>query len=588
MNARRHGSVMVAGALIATLMVSAPGLTVGPGPGGGGGGGQPGDTTGSIYADLVIALRAANGTPELLKYVVPPTVEVPEETEYYCVQPVSYAPVPGLTSEVNPVDGRDVWVLPLQGEWIANPPDVLPVEEIEPCDPWPQYAMFVSEVELERLNLVRTSDQVIEDKLADVERKLMFAEDIALQSTGRITFDGTTIDASPENAAIYKSLMTTGTIPGLPAGMAGPPAWIGPEGDAESNSRFHAWELAAVAIGAAASKGTLLNVDTVEYYNRISGLTASTFDWDQVHFVQSAGSLADSENFVDYTGFTYNRSQTYKGSVTWLDVPTLTWKVSRILDVVPFTNLTPDPIGNRTLTGVVAFAQLADDVRAMSNFIPDNTFIPGFYMDVPGVDTGPAQKAAIAAITDPVVTLGTLPENVFPTESFEVTASLSSRTQIDGARLRITIDAPGALASGHVSATADGQSVPFTVEGGNLVGWWGPMDGFLVEPGYNVSTTFDALVADGAPTGVYSIKLELVTVSEPDTVLADDTGTITVNDKVATVLWGDPMPKFTTQGTWAMLPLRVYAPTAGTLTLTVAGCCDDPATPRSSHSRPVT
>ena len=104
--------------------------------------------------------------------------------------------------------------------------------------------------------------------------------------------------------------------------------------------------------------------------------------------------LAGSERFVDYGGFSYNRSQTFKGSVTWLDVPTLTWKVSRITDVVPFTNLSRTAaIGTRTLTGITAFAQLADDVRALCNFIPDNTFIPGFFMDVPGVDTtaAPAQ-----------------------------------------------------------------------------------------------------------------------------------------------------------------------------------------------------
>ena len=51
------------------------------------------------------------------------------------------------------------------------------------------------------------------------------------------------------------------------------------------------------------------------------------------------GIAARREQFVDYSGFSYNRSQTFKGSVTWLDVPTLTWKVSKITDVVPFTNL---------------------------------------------------------------------------------------------------------------------------------------------------------------------------------------------------------------------------------------------------------
>ncbi|MGM0386438.1 MAG: hypothetical protein ACQERF_10735, partial [Actinomycetota bacterium] len=65
---------------------------------------------------------------------------------------------PHWTGETNPVDGRSVWVLPLQGEWIDNPVNPLPVEEIEACDPMPQYAMFVQEAELERLNLARTAD----------------------------------------------------------------------------------------------------------------------------------------------------------------------------------------------------------------------------------------------------------------------------------------------------------------------------------------------------------------------------------------------------------------------------------------------
>ena len=54
----------------------------------------------------------------------------------------------------------------------SAPRDPLPVPEIEACDPWPQYAMFVSEVEMERLNLARTADEVIARKLADVALKL--------------------------------------------------------------------------------------------------------------------------------------------------------------------------------------------------------------------------------------------------------------------------------------------------------------------------------------------------------------------------------------------------------------------------------
>ena len=52
----------------------------------------------------------------------------------------------------------------------------LPVAEIEACDAQPQYAMFVTETELERLNLTRTSDEVLARKIIDVEAKLTSAD----------------------------------------------------------------------------------------------------------------------------------------------------------------------------------------------------------------------------------------------------------------------------------------------------------------------------------------------------------------------------------------------------------------------------
>ena len=115
-------------------------------------------------------------------------------------------------------------------------------------------------------------------------------------------------------------------------------------------------------------------------------------------------------------------------------------------------------------------------MRALCNFIPDNTFLPGFYMDVPGVDTTDAQ---LKAITLPAVDLGTLPANVFQTLPFQITASLLNPwggTLIDEAQLRITIDASDPLASGDVTATAtsDGQPIPFAANAdGDLVGHGG-------------------------------------------------------------------------------------------------------------------
>ncbi len=571
---------------------------------GGGGGGGGGETTGSVYSDLVLALRDPAGAPILKKYTVPETAETAAAIEY-CVQPVSYVAIPGVPSTTNPVDGRTVWVVPLQGAWIQD--DTVPADFTGACDTQPLYGMFVKEAELERLNLARTAEAVINQKIADVELKLRFADAIALESTGRILFDDRTIDAAPENAGIYQSLMKSGTIPGLlttPTTMTGPPAEIGPvTADATSNSRFDAWELAAMDIGAAASKSVPLSIDAVEYYNRIIGFPPAAdpaatppvpeyvSPWG-VGFVRSEDpddpgtELAGSEQFVDYSGFSYNRSQTFQGSVTWLDVPTLTWKVSRITDVVPFTNLSGSEIGTRTLTGITAFAQLADDVRAMCNFVPDNTFLPGFFMDVPGQDTTADQ---LKAIHDPAVDLGTLPENVFQTFPFEMTASLLNPfggDLIDEAQLRLTIAATTAFAPGDVTAIAkaDGQPLPFTVDAsGDLVGTWGPDSGFPVWPGYNVSTTFTATVAAGAPTGTYTVTLDLVDVDDPATVLAQETGTITVNENVSTVLWGTPLPKYTTQASAMTLPVQVYAPEAGTgeLTVTVTGPVEDDATPDS-------
>lgn len=550
----------------------------GPGGGGGGGGGGGASDTGSLYSDLVVALREANGTPILTEYTV--TGEEGTTTEY-CVQPVSYTAVPGITSVTNPLDGRPVWVLPLQGEWIDHPVDPLPVEEIEPCDPMPQYAMFVAEAELKRLNLTRTSDDVLAKKLADVRTKLTLAQDIGLDPAGRLTADGTALDAAPEYASIYTSLMRTGALPGLDVG----------------DVPYGTWQLAAVAVGTAASKTVPLTVDSIQYYNRAVGFTTDPLpSWGDLAFIRSADpdpttpmpsdTLPGGENFVDYSGFTYNRGDTYVGSVTWLDVATLTWHVTRILDAVEWTNLAAtDGLGagavnHRTLTGVTAFAQMADDTRAVIGYLHEHEVVlPGFYMDPVLVDTTQAQ---IDTITLPAVQL-TAPARVFQTLPFVTTASLYNPwggVPIDHARLRITVHAPSGLAPADVTV-AGPDPIAMTASGADLVGWWGLEDGFAVTRGDRLSTDLTMTVAGTAPTGEYAVTLDLVDVSDPSTVLATTTGLISVEANATSVLWGGQIPSLATQGTYLTLPVRVYAPSDGDAVLTFAltGPGDDPATP---------
>lgn len=138
----------------AAALVLVPSAALGQAGGGGG--------SGSLYSDLVVTLRAVDGTPILTSFEVP--VEGGPATNEYCVQPISYTEVPGVDVTTNPVDGRDVWLVPLMGE-LSELPDA---EEVEVCDPQTDYVSYVSEVELERLNLVRTSPDVLARKLADV------------------------------------------------------------------------------------------------------------------------------------------------------------------------------------------------------------------------------------------------------------------------------------------------------------------------------------------------------------------------------------------------------------------------------------
>ena len=258
--------------------------------------------------------------------------------------------------------------------------------------------------------------------------------------------------------------MTTGTIPGLPAGMAGPPATVGPTpADSASNSQFDAWELAAMAIGAAASKSTPLTIDAVEYYNRIVGFppaadsTASppvppyVSPWG-VSFVRSArpgpprNGMAGSEQLVDYSHFSYNRSQTFKGSVTWLDVANMKWVVSKITDVVPFTNLSSyDKIGTHTLTGS---RRSRNSPMTCERCATSSRTTP----------TSPASPWTCRVWTrlrcrrgrsrNQRSTSARCRRRVFQTFPFQMTASLLNPwggSLIGNARLRITIDAPADL-----------------------------------------------------------------------------------------------------------------------------------------------
>ena len=433
-------------ALASMVLVLPPPASAQMGGGGGGGGGGTGDA----YADLYVALRDVDGVPilsETFWEVGPPSVAVS------CIQPISYAVVPDITPVINPVDQRPVYRIPLVGEGST---ELTPVEADTACEPLAAFAPYVSEVELERLNLVRTSDEVLWKKLVEVGIRLDEATVITLDGAGRITTDGAPIDASPDQAAIYGAaeganpaptpvddgrtdvgepggLMDTGTIPRWIAGP--PPSVVHPLGDpaqiAQGGGAFGPWQLAAAAIGTAAGKSVPITIDTVQYYNRIASPAGGVDDWGYANVLDQT---ANGESFVDYRTFSYTRSEVFEGCTTWLDVPTLTWKYDKIVDRVEFTDIVvgadSGPVAN-----IAGFTQMADDVRSVINYLHENEVVidpltgKGFFID-------PVFEESCAAQADMVVELNTPRDAVDPTVT--ITSAPTAETTATDATFAFT------------------------------------------------------------------------------------------------------------------------------------------------------
>ena len=280
--------------------------------GGGGGrndrGEQPGDagsTRGDLYGDMYVILRDANGVPIL--------------NEQGFVQPVD------ANGNLIPLD-----------------------EEGAPIDP-----DLALEVEMGRLNVGRSPDQVLNSRAEEVVALLNDATAITTDPAGRLLVtnpDGTTktIDAPLENLALYVALMTQGTIPGvtdLP----------GTEFDHLVDGTLTVEDMASAAalLAGAADKFETLSPDAVAYMNAILGIST-----------ESQGDVTWSA--VDFTDFSYDRSDTF-GDVT----ATVLIKQADGSWMPTEVNVFEAVFGGTdyTASAFAAFAQSADDARAVVNYI---------------------------------------------------------------------------------------------------------------------------------------------------------------------------------------------------------------------------
>jgi Ca2+-binding RTX toxin-like protein len=101
--------------------------------------------------------------------------------------PIGYDPVTGETFPIYLVEGAE-------GDYEV-PADLLP---------------YIQEIELERANIIRSPDSVVESALEEALAKIEDGTVIDVDASSRIMVDGVLIDSPRENLALYKLIMTAG------------------------------------------------------------------------------------------------------------------------------------------------------------------------------------------------------------------------------------------------------------------------------------------------------------------------------------------------------------------------------------------
>ncbi len=311
---------------------AAPGGGPGKPPDAGQGGGNrpdnPGQSTGkgkgSVYADLMVIARDSDGVPIL--------------DVNGCVQPITTDSAIGVpvfsATDLYPYDSA-VYAVPLAG----TSPVALAEEEdeLEPCDPLLEYASYVSEVDLGRLNLGRSPERVLAKQLSDVVTALSGAT-VTLDASGRLVADGVTTDSPLQNLTVLQSILETGMV-----GPLNPASWGLP---------LDSWELTATALAAGAPKEDfVITVDTVQYLNRILSIPSDT-DW--------AGTLppVNGEEFLDFRGLgSYDRASTFPGCVNW-NQEIFPGKTPTSIMSEVFSDVANSATGN-----IDAYVQLAEDAH---------------------------------------------------------------------------------------------------------------------------------------------------------------------------------------------------------------------------------
>jgi hypothetical protein len=368
-----------------------------PDTGNGGGGGKPsnaGTMKGDLYGDQIVVLRdldPADGDGD-----GEPLLDANEQ-----LVAVGYDP-DGL---IRPFDADGYF--PVYFELVAG--------EEEDYEIPAQYLPYVQEVELERANVARAPDQVMQQALEAAIGKLTTADVVTADPAGRLMYsfdDGETfltIDAPLENLAVYQALMTAGSentwtsataswdsvmVDGAPVDLSflmdldgwAPSALIGAAWSKEGEITLDAliYENTALGLNEVSASGEAL---TIEYYSfTVDGV--ETFDYDRADLYADTWlrwiEVEDGAPVFKY-GTVFDA--VFDGE-QWAEAEDLYMAIDDMNDDDPFND--DFILVSAENAGVNDFAQAADDSRAVIEFM--HTFMA----EEIGVEDVPVDYMALA------------------------------------------------------------------------------------------------------------------------------------------------------------------------------------------------
>ena len=335
---------------------------------------------------------------------------------------------------------------------------------------------YVQEVELERANVARAPDKVMEKSLAAAMEKIEAAAVIDTDPAGRIVCDGITIDSPLENLALYTYLMTAGGESSWPAVVEFWPeefqALVG------ANLLDPNWDPSSL-LGAAFSKSLPVSLDAVLYQNTTLGVNEVT---------QVGGQLSvDYFDFSNISGETYNYDRVAQYENIWLqwyedtdgDSSTLERVQATVMDAVfgnedwmdQYIRASSDPsvfeVADATESGVNDFAQAVDDARAVINFMHEMVAIE---IDAPApVMFASAERSAVelSAMSEEA---GSAASTIFAGNGKDSISAGGGPDVVYGENGKDVLmgeGGPDVLVGGNGKDTLTGGAGPDTLTGGN-------------------------------------------------------------------------------------------------------------------------